>query len=345
MKPVITQGAALFAALALISSASVAAATAKAAPAKSAKKPAAQTDRGNSDDPEVLATETEHVVKPGETLGGIANRARVPRILIAEANRLKEPYHVRTGQKLLLPRTRHHIVKKGETGFDIAYQYGVPYTAIAIANGMTASSPVKAGQKLLIPTVLHPSAETAVDKGSKSDNRADTGADDRPDKPDTPEAAPATAPKFIWPVDGKLRRGFTPRDAKNYHDGIDIIAKPDSAVRATAPGRVLFAGDEPQSFGRLVVIDHGGGWQSAYGFLGKMTVAKGDQVALRERIGLVGHSGRATADELHFELRRANKPVDPADLLPAKPAKKPAAKAETQMVTKPKPKAKTPARS
>ena len=56
-------------------------------------------------DPAPPDQETEHVVKEGETLFGIANRARVPRVLIAEANGLKPPYLVRSGQKLKIPRT------------------------------------------------------------------------------------------------------------------------------------------------------------------------------------------------------------------------------------------------
>jgi hypothetical protein len=46
---------------------------------------------------------------------------------------------------------------------------------------------------------------------------------------------------------------------------------------------VLFAKEEPDSFGRLVVIDHGNGWQSAYGFLNKITVKEGDPVKAHER--------------------------------------------------------------
>ena len=46
--------------------------------------------------------ETLHVVQPGETLAGIANRAEVPRVLIIEANRLKAPYAVKAGQKLVI---------------------------------------------------------------------------------------------------------------------------------------------------------------------------------------------------------------------------------------------------
>lgn len=245
--------------------------------------------------------ELVHIVKPGETLGGIAHRAKVPRILIAEANGLAAPYAVRTGQKLKIPRTRHHTVAEGETGFDIAYRYGVPFSAIAVANGLSPKAVIKPGQDLLIPTILASPSPT-------------------PSASPTEEPKPkSTAPDFAWPLAGKVRRGFTPRNQRNYHDGIDIVAEPGAAVRAAAGGTVIFAGKEPKSFGNLVVIQHGEDWQSAYGFLGKITVAKGEAVRRKERIGLVGRTGKATQDELHFEIRQANKPVDPLDSLPKTP--------------------------
>jgi murein DD-endopeptidase MepM/ murein hydrolase activator NlpD len=79
---------------------------------------------------------------------------------------------------------------------------------------------------------------------------------------------------------------------------------------------VLFAGTEPRQFGRLVVIEHEGGWQSAYAFLSRITVKEGEEVRQGERIGLSGRTGMASSPELHFELRRANRPVDPAEHLP-----------------------------
>ncbi len=270
-------------------------ALAGAAPVDLVPHKAAHHAKAKAPKPTAPDQETEHVVGPGETLGGIAARAKIPRVLIAEANGIKPPYAVHEGQRLLLPRTRHHKVKAGETGFDIAIGYGVPFSSIAVANGLKSDAVLRPGQNLLIPTVL--SAKPAVD------------SEDKP-------AKPAAAPDFIWPLAGKVLRAYAPRSAHNYHDGIDIAAPAGSAVRAAAAGKVIFAGEEPQSFGRLVVIDHGGGWQSAYGFLGKLTVKLGDAVKARERVGLVGHSGKAPRDELHFELRKANQPTDPAEQLP-----------------------------
>ncbi|MCB2077237.1 MAG: M23 family metallopeptidase [Novosphingobium sp.] len=245
--------------------------------------------------------ETEHVVTSGETLGGIANRAKVPRVLIAEANGLKPPYVVKVGQKLKIPRTRHHVVADGETGFAISYKYAVPWEQIALSSGIDANAPLKSGQKLLIPTLIN----VAVAPTPSS-------------SPTPASTAVAAAAQFSWPLSGTVRRGFTPRGSTNYHDGLDIQAPAGIAVRSVAQGKVIFAG-EKNEFGNLVVIAHNDGWHSAYGYLGKITVTKGEDVNQGERIGLVGNTGISKGDELHFELRHNNKPVDPRGVLPASP--------------------------
>ena len=248
--------------------------------------------------------ETEHVVAPGETLMGVANRAKVPRVLIAEANGLKPPYALRAGQKLKIPRTRRHTVVRGDTGFSVAYRYAVPWQDITVANGIEEDKPLKPGQVLLIPTLI------AVPDAAPPPTAASAAA----------SAAAATAASatklFGWPLQGAVRRGFTARSESDYHDGIDIRAAEGTAVRATAAGKVLFAGAEPRQFGNLVVIDHGNGWTSSYAFLSRITVSENEEVRAGERVGLSGKTGRAKGPELHFELRRNNRPVDPAEELP-----------------------------
>ena len=230
------------------------------------------------------ATETQHVVEAGETLGGIANRAGVPLVVIAEANGLAEPYVVKVGQKLAIPRQRSHTVKAGETGFGIALEYGVPFSQIAMANGLDEKGTVKTGQKLIIPAMVNAA----------------------------PRAAPTrTEPYFRLPHDGKVMLGYRYSNGKG-HDGLDFEASVGDMVRASASGTVIFAGDEPSRFGRLVVIDHGNGWHTAYGHLARITVSKGDVVKSGERIGLAGDAGVARRPELHFEIRKDGKPVDPA---------------------------------
>lgn len=295
---------------------------------------------GDLPTPQPLEEESEHVVVPGETLGGIANRAKVPKILIIEANHLKAPhYAVHAGQKLFLPRTRHHVVKAGETGFDIAYRYGVSYSSIAVANGLEPNARLHEGQKLLIPTVLKPDGAGKPDMAKADAGKTDGAKADKPAKPadqadeDKAEAKSDTKPHFLWPMEGRMRRGFVAKSRDtgggDFHNGLDLVAPEGETVRTSAQGEVIFAGREPDSFGNLVVIDHGKGWQTAYGFLSKLTVKRGDNVKAHERVGLVGHSGRATRDELHFEIRRNDDPVNPLPLLPRRDATK-AAKVEAK---------------
>ncbi len=245
--------------------------------------------------------EIEHIVKEGETLGGIANRAKVPRVLIAEANGLEPPYVIRAGQTLKIPRTRHHTVADGETGFGIAYTYGVPWNGIAVASGIDADAPIRPGQKLVIPTIVASPGAAAAPASSPSSST---------------KAAPAG--RFAWPLSGTIRRGFTPRGQAGYHDGLDIQAPRGTAVRAAAAGRVIFAGDK-DNYGKLVIVSHGDGWHSIYGYLGRITVKEGETLNRLERLGLVGSTGIAKGDELHFELRHDNTPVDPASELPEGP--------------------------
>lgn len=264
------------------------------------------------------ATATRHTVKPGETLGGIALRARVPRVLIIEANGLAAPYGVRAGQVLVIPRRRDHVTRAGETGFAIAMDYGVPWSAIAAANGLKPDARVRAGQKLVIPTLTKapfPPAATGPDRDDDADEAA-------PPQSASPQSAPL---RFVWPAPGKVRRSFAAR-AKGAgsretgrgspHDGIDIAGQRGDPVRAAAPGLVWYAGKEPNLYGNVVILDHGQGWFSAYAKLAKVTVRKGETVRAGERVGLIGNTGSTPTTELHFEIRRKTVPVDPLKVLP-----------------------------
>ena len=271
-----------------------------------------------SDDPK---TATEYVVKPGETLGGIANRTEVPRLLIIEANGLKAPYLIRAGQKLVIPRRRTHTVKDGETGFAIAMEYGVPWSAIAAANALDPKDPVKIGQKLAIPTLAKAAAsEAPAASPSPTPSTAPSAA---PEPAATPAAAaklpPDTkAPRFVWPHGGKIRREFAPRGKSGWHDGIDLTAGKGDAVRAAAAGKVIFAGPGPKEYGLTVIVYHTGRWTTTYSFLDKITVKDGETVKQGERIGLAGQTGLATSPQVHFEIRRNRAALDPVDYLPAR---------------------------
>jgi murein DD-endopeptidase MepM/ murein hydrolase activator NlpD len=98
------------------------------------------------------------------------------------------------------------------------------------------------------------------------------------------------------------------------HEGLDLSAPKGTRVRATADGVVSFAG-RSGDFGRLVVIDHGDGYQTRYAHLKNIEVKEGKRVMRGTTIGTIGKSGNATGYHLHYEVRLHGSAVNPAPYL------------------------------
>ncbi len=236
-----------------------------------------------------------YTVQPGETFNGIATRAGIPRSVLAQANGLTEPYVVKTGQTLHIPRQKTHIVAAGETARGIANKYGVPYDAILTANGLAKDAPIKTGRKLVIPAIIGGSAPASAAVAP---------------------AAPKADSGFRWPLKGKILTRFDPQASGTPHRGIDIEAAVGQPVVAAKAGKVIYADEEPVRYGKTVVLEHEGQWYSAYAHLSSISVAKGDPVKAGDVVGYAGSTGDAKQPQLHFELRQANQPIDPLTKLP-----------------------------
>lgn len=119
----------------------------------------------------------------------------------------------------------------------------------------------------------------------------------------------------LWPVEGRLMSYYGQRtDPLNggdaFHSGLDISVPMGTPVRASADGIVISAGFEG-GYGRLVVIDHGGGLRSYYAHLSRVDVIPGMDVRRGQSLGASGASGRATGPHLHYEVRRNGFPLNP----------------------------------
>lgn len=97
-----------------------------------------------------------------------------------------------------------------------------------------------------------------------------------------------------------------------HHDGLDISAPRGTPVKSSAAGTVIYAG-RYYNYGQFIVVDHGGGIQTAYGHLHKILVRKGQKVTKGMVIGQVGSTGRSTAPHLHYEVRVNGVAVNPMD--------------------------------
>ena len=84
----------------------------------------------------------------------------------------------------------------------------------------------------------------------------------------------------------------------------------------TAPGKVVFTGWRP-GLGWTVEIDHGMGIRTRYGHLRTILAKQGDEIGFRDKVGLLGNTGRSTGPHVHYEILVNGKPVDPTNFIMA----------------------------
>lgn len=123
----------------------------------------------------------------------------------------------------------------------------------------------------------------------------------------------------IWPVDGRLIGSFGQRSdpfsgEPRFHAGVDLGAPYAAPIRATADGIVTHA-EYSAGYGKLVVVDHGGGMSTYYAHLSRIDVIDGQEIRRGETVGALGATGRVTAPHLHYEVRVGNNPVNPYSFL------------------------------
>ena len=133
---------------------------------------------------------------------------------------------------------------------------------------------------------------------------------------------------FTNPLPGAvLTQAFGPTDLPfeppfagfaHFHTGIDIATVAGTPVLAASAGTVLLAGYNPGGYGNYVVVAHAGGLDTLYGHLDSIAVRQGQTVERGQPVGAEGSSGNSTGPHLHFEVRHAGQPVDPATYIALK---------------------------
>ncbi len=132
-----------------------------------------------------------------------------------------------------------------------------------------------------------------------------------------PDPAPLKNPpartgrKFLWPLRGKIIESFGARAGGLHNDGINIAARKGASIRVAENGVVAYTGNQLQGFGNLVLVKHSGGWMSAYAHSSIILVKRGDIVRRGQIIARVGRTGNVSKPQLHFELRRGKRAVNP----------------------------------
>jgi len=308
------------------------------AAAPEAPPPAWEARPAKTDAAEVDAT--IYVVKSGDTLSHVVETTGAGADAIARANKLASPFILRPGQKLKIPAGRYHVVRRGEAGIAIARAYGVDWARIAALNHLEEPYQLRAGDRLLIPSkteVAHMTLEQRAAAFRIDIDDLVTGSQPalaEKAKPAAPTASPkqalALAPttpvadlpksfsgRFAWPLTGKILRPFGLQESGARNDGINIAASAGTPILAAADGVVAYAGPLA-GFGQLVLVRHGDGWLTAYGYAQSISVARGQAVSRGQTIARAGATGSASEPQLHFEIRQGRRPVNPLTVLPSR---------------------------
>ena len=222
-----------------------------------------------------------------------------------------------------------YTVASGDTLTKIAARNGTTVSALMAANNLSGSS-LQIGQRLVIPGSATQIAQAETPNGTSNVDPIVTGSSNQNNGPQPyikprnaddglvqPVSTDTAAPEqtgigqFRWPVRGRVIAAFGDSDGGVNNDGIDISVPEGTAVKATENGVVVYAGDELEGFGNLVLVRHSDGWVSAYAHNKSLEVSRGDEVRRGEIIARSGRTGDANMPKLHFELRKNSTPVDP----------------------------------
>lgn len=286
-------------------------------------------------------TPTLVAVLPGDTVRAIARRNDVDWQELARANGLAAPYTIRPGQQLMLPLRLPPPVPVGAAIAEAPDPVATaPVSTLGDGARAVAAEPlpppgaVSAQPIAAQPVSAPPVAETLPlppePPGAFALPASIGGVPIPPAWPDdapvaeTDLRAIAEAPpppgaqrwtrgsgRFAWPVRGRVVSTFGRKGGGLVNDGVNIAAPLGTPIRAAHAGTVVYVGNEVRGFGNLILIRDASGVVTAYAHADAVAVRQGQSVREGQVIGRVGSTGAVTTPQLHFQVRRDGRPVDP----------------------------------
>lgn len=239
----------------------------------------------------------------------------------------KEPTKTPPGQENL-GKAGYYSVKPGDTLIRIGLENGQNWKDLVKWNGLENPNLIEIGQVLRVvppgtdPNALgaKPVATAKVETRPLGPATAASGAASAPTGAVPAAGTPPPSPRdgdddinWMWPATGPVANGFDEAKSK----GVAIAGKAGDPVFAAADGRVVYAGSGLRGYGNLVILKHNNTYLTAYAHNQTLLVKEDQAVRRGQKIAEMG-STDAERTQLHFEIRKLGKPVDPTKLLPAR---------------------------
>lgn len=243
----------------------------------------------------------KYIVKPGESISGLATDFGLTTLTIKHANNLSKNL-LKVGQELRIPPIDGLFItiKRNDTLSTIAKRYHINVDDIIKYNNLSKDEPIFAGNELLIPG--------AIISKSSSIQYSKSGNISVPNFKATPYPG-----KFTWPTESPTH--YLSQSYYRWHGGIDLPRNNGWGIYASAPGIIQIRNNR-DGYGKLIIINHGNGWVTYYGHLSEYKVNPGQYVEQGQLIGIMGNTGRSTGPHLHFEIRQNGAPLNPLNYLP-----------------------------
>lgn len=201
----------------------------------------------------------------------------------------------------------HHTVRRGETLYAIAFRYDTDYRSLARLNYLRPPYSLRVGQVLKVQAY-------AKNVHYKRPVPHSLRAQPLPHSKAiySPRQTVRSASGWLWPVSGRVVTTFIPLQGKK---GINIACKKGEKIRASSSGIVAYAGSGLAGYGNLIIIKHNNEFLTAYGNNARNLVSEGQKVSTGQPIAVAGVIDHQYVG-VHFEIRKAGKPVNPLIYLP-----------------------------
>ncbi len=261
-----------------------------------------------------------YIVERGDTVNSIARGFGLSPEAIIDANSFDDPDNLLPGQRIQLPRSNgsmriaNRVTPVHRSSLAAPVRVFESRDLDAPAEGL---DPRIEGARFYAlegprakPVYGPVSIPVTVDDSDAVEPDLDAAYDPKSRKPKT-EAVVRSSGEFIWPVRGKVISAFGLHNGGLHNDGINIAADPGTPVKAAEGGTVVYAGNELASYGNLLLIRHPSGFVTAYAHNRRLLVKKDQKVKRGQLIAHVGDTGDVDRPQLHFEIRRGEKAVDP----------------------------------
>lgn len=263
-----------------------------------------------------------YTVKRGDTLASIARTYGVSEQALRERNNLRSA-SIAPGQQLLLPAGTKLMLKTSQAPTTVSSPTPASRpTAVAEAKPTPDKAPAApakpqqmAAAKPQPVAAAKPAPAPATPKDTtKFDQRnAETIAVARETTPvDDDKGASGS---FRWPVRGRVISEYGARSNGERNEGINVSVPEGTSIKAADGGEVIYSGNELKGYGNLVLVRHPNGYVTAYAHASELLVNRGDKVSRGQIIARAGATGSVSQPQLHFELRKGQKAVDPKPYL------------------------------